>query len=430
VTAVRVIIPTTEGVAEVQRLTEEAPEIRSVVCLDGTATALAISPDYEAFVRQPTGVIERLWRHPAFRLDVSARIEQGRSWQLGVLLAHALHEAGRLAGRGAPAGLVVWATGEVDADLAVRPVEAVPRKLAQSAALFATLAAAGTKLLILLPAGVAVPAAALPAGCELRQVAAVAEAVAALGLPALPARQAGRAAPALRRRRRSWAWPAAVLGVLALLAVPAGLAAGWRDTLQQWRGLAASGQLIALDDALQAAAAGPHCLGCAGVAALARHWLIPPAPDPATLLLTAEAVHGSRFGGCEAASEANLAPVMAAGDAALATSSAATSCLVRYRASGAPYVALLLLSGRKAALADGPQRAELQLPVPRWLGEKLDIRIVLLGAAVPLHGSAAWLLQALQAQEGPAAPEAPLQRLAALGVAHRVVRHQIVPAGP
>lgn len=427
-TAVRVTIPTTEGVAEVQRLTEEDPEIRSVVCLDGTATALAISADYDAFVRQPTGVIERLWRHAAFRLDVSARIEQGRSWQLGVFLAHALLAAGRLAERGAPAGQVVWATGEVDAELAVRPVEEVPRKLAQSAALFAALAAAGAKLLILLPAGCAVPEAALPAGCALRRVASAAEAVAALGLPALPVRRA--AAAPVRKRRRSWAWRAAALGALALLAVAAGLAAGWRDMLRQWQGLATSGQLIALDEALQAAASEPHCLSCAGVAALARTWLLPAPPDPAALVLAAGEVHGSRFGGCEAASDRDLVPVMAAGATALAATSAATSCLVRYRAAGTPYVALLLLAGRKAVLADGPERAELQLPVPRWLGETMQVRMVALGATVPVHSSAAWLVQSLQAGEGPVDPDAPLRRLAALGVAHRVVRHQIAPAGP
>ena len=102
-TLVRVHVGTTEGPAEIQRITDEPPGIRSVVCLDGKAVALPISADYDSFVRRPTGVVERLFGHSAFRMDVGARITDGLSWQLGALVAHSLHPANRLAMGGQPA---------------------------------------------------------------------------------------------------------------------------------------------------------------------------------------------------------------------------------------------------------------------------------------------------------------------------------------
>lgn len=148
---IRVFIATTDGPAEVQRIAEEDPDVKSVVCLDGKAIALPISPDYDAFVRAPTGVIERSYGHRAFRLDVSREISNGLSWQLGLFVAHALHVAGRLAEDGTDAGEAIWLTGEVDRDLKVGPVDHVVEKLRQSRRLFAELATAGTRITVVVP---------------------------------------------------------------------------------------------------------------------------------------------------------------------------------------------------------------------------------------------------------------------------------------
>lgn len=150
-TGIRVHIPTTEGPSEIQRITPEDPDVRSVVCLDGKAVAMPISADYDAFVRAPTGVVEAGFGHPAFRLDMSHEITQGLSWQLGVYTAHALHAAGRLAMREEASHRAIWLTGEVDCALDIRPVEQVERKLRQSGRLFSELAAAGIPLTIYLP---------------------------------------------------------------------------------------------------------------------------------------------------------------------------------------------------------------------------------------------------------------------------------------
>jgi len=94
----RVLIPTTAGPVEVLLLTEEDPAIgRSVACIGGGTQTADIDAAYNAFVARATGVVERLFGHPCYRLDVSDRIDAGSSWQLGVLTAHALRAAGRLA---------------------------------------------------------------------------------------------------------------------------------------------------------------------------------------------------------------------------------------------------------------------------------------------------------------------------------------------
>lgn len=127
---VRVIIATTQTPVSVQRITEEDPVVNSVVCLSGKAMALPISAAYDAFVRDPTGVIQRHFGHPAFRIDVSDKIDEGFSWQLGLFTAHALHSAGRLAQQDQKSLRTVITTGEVDRDLNVLGVSGNAEKTA------------------------------------------------------------------------------------------------------------------------------------------------------------------------------------------------------------------------------------------------------------------------------------------------------------
>ena len=149
--SVRVYIATTEGPSQVQRIAEEDPEVQCVVCLNGTSQALPISRAYNAFVRKPTGVIERHIGHPVYRMDVSHRIEDGRSWQLGVFVAHALRHAGRLAEGETEPDHVIWVTGEVNNELDAVGVEHVSDKLKNSDALFATWEAAGVRVTVIMP---------------------------------------------------------------------------------------------------------------------------------------------------------------------------------------------------------------------------------------------------------------------------------------
>jgi hypothetical protein len=150
----RVLIPTTRDPVEVMLLTEEDPVIgRCVACIGGTTETADIAAAYHAFVVRPTGAIERLFGHSCYRLDVSGRIDAGSSWQLGVLIAHALHAEGRLAQEKDATDGVVWATGSVrPVDLTVGGVSHVPEKLANSIDRLKEEARAGRRVWLVIPA--------------------------------------------------------------------------------------------------------------------------------------------------------------------------------------------------------------------------------------------------------------------------------------
>jgi hypothetical protein len=121
---VTVFILTTKGPVRIQRISEEELGVQSVICLDGRAQALPISSRYDAFVRNPTGIIERATGHGAYRMDVDRMIDDGDSWQLGVYLAH-------LSENNTDQNIYVFATGEVDRELRVRPVSNISENLSK-----------------------------------------------------------------------------------------------------------------------------------------------------------------------------------------------------------------------------------------------------------------------------------------------------------
>jgi len=151
VSRVRIIIATTTSPVTVQRITEEDAEVNSVVCLAGKAMALPISPAYDAFVRDPTGVIQRHFGHPAFRVDVSEKIDEGYSWQLGLFTAHALQNAGRFAAQNEDADQTIITTGEVDRDLNVLGVNGNEEKTKVLRADIETLVGTAQKVTIAVP---------------------------------------------------------------------------------------------------------------------------------------------------------------------------------------------------------------------------------------------------------------------------------------
>jgi hypothetical protein len=105
-------IATTRGPVEVVSITEEDPEIRSVLCLADSFQELPISPFYDAFVRRPTGLIEQITGHPSYRIDLSGPITQGQSWQLGLTVAHLFAAEAKQANFSPPDALI-WTTGLV-----------------------------------------------------------------------------------------------------------------------------------------------------------------------------------------------------------------------------------------------------------------------------------------------------------------------------
>lgn len=146
-----VAVLTTEGPSYIQRIAQEHPEVRSVICLNGTSNALPISAAYDAFVREPTGIVQRAVGHPVFRMDVSDPIDDGQSWQLGAFLAHLLSHQSEFSSI-EEADAVIFATGQVDRDLAVQSVDHVPNKLSAAREIFEVALSAGKRVFLAAPA--------------------------------------------------------------------------------------------------------------------------------------------------------------------------------------------------------------------------------------------------------------------------------------
>lgn len=120
-------IATTHGPVEVVSITEEDPDIRSVLCLSDSFQELPISPLYDAFVRRPTGLIEQMTGHPSYRVDLSGPITQGHSWQVGLTVMHLFHAEPDKSAAISPHALI-WTTGKVTPKGIIQPVGEINKK--------------------------------------------------------------------------------------------------------------------------------------------------------------------------------------------------------------------------------------------------------------------------------------------------------------
>ncbi|MGB0181464.1 MAG: hypothetical protein ACPF94_06855 [Candidatus Puniceispirillales bacterium] len=147
-----VFIPTTQHPVEIISLTEEHSDIQSVICITNTFNALPVSTAYHGFVRRPTGIIQKLTGIPSFRADVSGPIDQGDSWQLSMLIAHRLHHNHLFRQTYDSAGNMayIWASGQVDINQNVSPVQHIAEKFAASQSLFEDIRSRGGKIHIVL----------------------------------------------------------------------------------------------------------------------------------------------------------------------------------------------------------------------------------------------------------------------------------------
>jgi VHL beta domain len=152
-----VFIPTTTKLTSIVSLIEEQLEVgRSTVCINKTTTQARIANSYNDFVKQPTGVIHRLFAKPPFpvyRLDVSAQIEAGDSWQLAIFVAHALHANGdRLDVNGGADSSILWATGAVNpVDYSIGKVTHVSEKLQNSREFLEMATKTGQRVFLFIP---------------------------------------------------------------------------------------------------------------------------------------------------------------------------------------------------------------------------------------------------------------------------------------
>lgn len=127
-----IFIATTQGLVAVQNITPiDDQDISSVVSVNGTSTTANISGNYHNFVKKGVGIIHQMFGACSYRVDISARIDQGNSWQVAMYLAHLAQSKGLLGNGDVSQGdTVICATGEVNTtNLQVLAVSEVSLKL-------------------------------------------------------------------------------------------------------------------------------------------------------------------------------------------------------------------------------------------------------------------------------------------------------------
>jgi hypothetical protein len=130
-----VAIATTQGPVFIQEITQEEPGVSPIVCLNGTSKQLAISTAYADFVKKGSGLIERDFGSASWRMDLSGAIDAGESWQLGVYMAHLLHQGNRLGnGEISDGDEVMLVTGAVKYSGEVTPANQIPEKMLAASA--------------------------------------------------------------------------------------------------------------------------------------------------------------------------------------------------------------------------------------------------------------------------------------------------------
>ena len=137
-----VVIPTTNNLVGISDITYEDPLVSSVICENNNLEALPISPQYNSFVKSPTGIIEKITGHSSYRIDLTDRIEQGDSWQLGVAIAHIFHKK-NLINFSKNQNLIsndedtiIWASGIINSNLDIKKINYLEKKIENSVAFF------------------------------------------------------------------------------------------------------------------------------------------------------------------------------------------------------------------------------------------------------------------------------------------------------
>ena len=127
-----IFIATTQGLVAIQNITPiDDEDISSVISVNGTSTTANISASYHNFVKKGVGIIHQMFGACSYRVDISARIDQGNSWQVAMYLAHLAQSKGLLGnGEVSQGDTVICATGEVNtSNHQVLTVNEVPCKL-------------------------------------------------------------------------------------------------------------------------------------------------------------------------------------------------------------------------------------------------------------------------------------------------------------
>ena len=129
-----IVIPTTEHLVGVTDITVENPMVSSVVCVNNKLEALPISNQYNEFVKSPTGIIEKITGNSSYRIDLTNKIDHGNSWQLGLTIAHILHDNKKIDFSeeknliSNKSSSIIWTTGLINSNLSIKPVDFLEKK--------------------------------------------------------------------------------------------------------------------------------------------------------------------------------------------------------------------------------------------------------------------------------------------------------------
>ncbi len=129
-----VYIGATGGPVRIERFVAEGTPLSEVFVGRTVEPLVSMATAFDNFM-QPGRPPEKLFGLPGnggWRMDISAPIDSGDSWELAVLIAFGLAREGRLARPGEPADAAIWLTGRVNADLHVGAVGHIVGKLADS----------------------------------------------------------------------------------------------------------------------------------------------------------------------------------------------------------------------------------------------------------------------------------------------------------
>ena len=448
-----VLIATTDGPVLVQRLAEEDPDVRSVICLNGTSESLPISSAYDAFVRKPTGVIERLFGHTVYRMDVSDRVSDGSSWQLGVFAAHFLHNQGELAERTEDATHVLWLTGEVNNALNVGVVDHVAVKLERSAEMVLKLADQGAKVFLGYPKG-------NPE--EVERVLMANQSLADAIFKAVPFKSTddlvgalsldiGEAASVGSNRVEGGTPDKLRLGLVGFACVFTVVALGllgWHvfGEVSRWRAMAAGGAYDKMLWDMNAAKSG-DCMTCRAAAAIYPVVAGLGQPGKGDMEMTASEIRAPNGRSCSSIRFATASPeerqVRTETDGRFAASSSKGLCGLVYRlrnTGSQPFHVWLSArprSGirvrtrarrragtRHARLAPG-ETLDVRVRVPEWLRREVTFSVLALAGEAPVNAAARWAIRGGENNSG----EGRDTRLAILGLTARLMVHSIQLTG-
>ena len=137
-----VLIPTTQNVVGFTDITEENKNVSPIVCINNNLTPLAISSDYNNFVKSPSGVVEKFTNISSYRLDLTDNIDTGESWQLGFFVAHLINHIKKLIFSEVDdlithnANSILWCTGIINVNLDLEDVRHIDIKLKNSISIF------------------------------------------------------------------------------------------------------------------------------------------------------------------------------------------------------------------------------------------------------------------------------------------------------